>query len=348
MADRLRRQFASDNYAGICPAGWEALTEANTGHAKPYGDDEWTARACDRIRELFETECEVFFVFNGTAANALALAALCQSYHSVICHRTAHIETAECGAPQFFSNGTKLLLADGVAGRLEPDEVEALVISRGDIHYPKPRVLSLTQATELGTVYTVAQLEALGEMARRHDLRVHMDGARFANAVARLGVAPRALTWEVGVDVLCFGGTKNGLSVGEAVVFFNSELAIDFAYRCKQAGQLASKMRLLSAPWLGLLEHDTWLDNARHANDCAQRLADGLAGVPGVRLPHPPEANAVFAEMPASLAEGLRERGWRFYDFIGGAYRLMCTWDTSDADIDALVSDFHEVATAHG
>jgi len=344
MAVAPGRQFASDNYAGICPAAWEALAAANRGHAKPYGEDEWTARACDLIRELFETECEVFFVFNGTAANALALAAMCHSYHSVICHRTAHIETDECGAPEFFSNGTKLLLADGAAGRLDPAAVAELVTRRRDIHYPKPRVLSLTQATELGTVYSVDELAALGELARRHGLRVHMDGARFANAVAALDVAPRALTWEVGVDVLCFGGTKNGLPLGEAVVFFNPALAADFAYRCKQAGQLASKMRLMSAPWIGLLESGAWLANARHANACAARLADALAAVPGVRLPHRPQANAVFVEMPEALAQGLRGCGWRFYDFIGGAYRLMCAWDTGAADIDHLVADFHALA----
>ena len=346
MSSGARRQFASDNYAGICPAGWEALAAANHGPAKPYGEDPWTARACDLVRELFETDCEVFFVFNGTAANALALAALCQSYHSVICHRTAHIETDECGAPEFFSNGTKLLLADGDAGRLDPASVEALITRRSDIHYPKPRVLSLTQATELGTIYDVGQLAALGEVARRHDLRVHMDGARFANAVATLGLAPRQLTWELGIDVLCFGGTKNGLSVGEAVVFFDPALAQDFAYRCKQAGQLASKMRLLSAPWVGLLEGGAWLDNARHANRCAARLAAELASVPGVELQQAPQANAVFVAMPQALADGLRARGWRFYDFIGGAYRLMCAWDTTDDDIDQLVSDFRAEAVA--
>lgn len=345
VPDEAKRQFASDNYAGLCPAGWKALAEANAGHATPYGEDPWTARACDRIRELFETDCEVFFVFNGTAANALALAALCQSYHSVICHRTAHIETDECGAPEFFSNGTKLLLAEGDDGRVDPASVVDLVTRRGDIHYPKPRVLSLTQATELGTVYTPAQLETLGELARSHELRLHMDGARFANAVAALDVPPRTLTWEVGVDVLCLGGTKNGLTVGEAVVFFDTALAADFAYRCKQAGQLASKMRLISAPWIGLLEQDTWLANARHANACAARLASGLADVPGVVLSHRPEANAVFVAMSGAFAESLRDRGWRFYDFIGGAYRFMCSWDTEPGDVEALVADFHEVAT---
>jgi len=334
-----RRQFASDNYAGICPEGWAALSEANVGHDLPYGDDRWTARACDRLRELFEADCDIFFVFNGTAANALALAALCSSYHSVICQRFAHVETDECGAPEFFSNGTKILLADGPDGKLEPAAVEELVLRRRDIHYPKPRVLSITQATEFGTVYSIDELAALGEVARRHGLRVHMDGARFANAVVSLDVTPRELTWELGVDVLCFGGTKNGLSVGEAVIFFNRELATEFAWRCKQAGQLASKMRLLSAPWVGLLESGAWLANARHANGCARRLAARLAGLPGVNLLREPQANAVFVDLPAAVVTGLRERGWRFYDFIGGGYRLMNSWDTGDDDIDALAGD---------
>jgi threonine aldolase len=340
MSTGPRRQFASDNYAGICPEGWAALAEANVGHDQPYGEDRWTSRACDLLRDLFETDCEVFFVFNGTAANALALAALCSSYHSVICHRSAHVETDECGAPEFFSNGTKILLADGQDGKLAPAAVEELVLRRSDIHYPKPRVLSITQASELGTVYAIDELAALGEVARRHGLRVHMDGARFANAMATLDVAPRELTWELGVDVLCFGGTKNGLSVGEAVVFFNRELASEFSWRCKQAGQLASKLRLLSAPWVGLLESGAWLTNARHANDCARRLATRFAELPGVNVLREPQANAVFVDLPEAVAVGLRDRGWRFYDFIGGdGYRFMCSWDTGDEEMEALIGD---------
>ncbi|HEY5789644.1 MAG TPA: low specificity L-threonine aldolase [Gammaproteobacteria bacterium] len=342
-----RRQFASDNYAGICPEGWAALAAANAGHDLPYGEDRWTARACDLLRELFETDCEVFFVFNGTAANALALASLCRSYHGVICHRSAHVETDECGAPEFFSGGSKLLTAEGADGKLVPAAVEPLIVRRRDMHYPKPRVLSLTQATELGTLYTVDELAALGALARRHDLRVHMDGARFANAVAALDVPPRALTWEAGVDVLCFGGTKNGLSVGEAVVFFNRELAAEFAYRCKQAGQLASKLRLVSAPWVGLLENGAWLANARHANARARQLAEGFAAVPGVTLVRPPQANAVFVALPDVIALGLHARGWRFYDFIGGGgYRFMCSWDTGDEEIAALLADAAALAGA--
>jgi threonine aldolase len=335
-----RRQFASDNYAGVCPEAWEAMASANRGHAPSYGDDDWTARASDLLRELFEADCEVFFAFNGTAANALALASLGRSYHSIICHELAHVETDECGAVEFFANGTKLLLAHGDDGRIEPGAVDHLVTRRADIHYPKPRVLSLTQATELGTVYGLDRLRALHESARRHGLRVHMDGARFANAVAALGVAPREITWEVGVDVLCFGGTKNGMAVGEAIVFFDRALAAEFAYRCKQAGQLASKMRFLAAPWVGMLESGAWLANAERANRRARDLESRLRAIPGVEIVRPAEANAVFLRLPVPACEALRARGWRFYTFIGdGVARLMCSWDTAESDIEALVAD---------
>ncbi len=340
------QHFASDNNAGVCPEALEAMLRANeSGHEVSYGDDRWTQQVCDRIRDLFETDCEVFFVFNGTAANALALASLCQSYHSVICHELAHIETDECGGPEFFSNGSKILLAQGENGKLTPDAIEALVTKRKDIHFPKPKVVSLTQTTELGTVYTVEELRAIASIAKRRGLSVHMDGARFANAVAALGVHPSELTWRAGVDVLCFGGTKNGLPVGEAVVFFRSELAEEFAYRVKQAGQLASKMRFISAPWLGLLENDLWLKNAAHANAMAKRLSDGLADVPGARIMFPSEANAVFVELPEQVRRAMLERGWRFYTFIGeGGCRLMCAWDIQPETVDRFLADLREVS----
>lgn len=267
---------------------------ANRGSAPSYGDDEWTQRASDAFRALFETDCEVFFVFNGTAANSLALASLCQSYHSVICSSVAHIGTDECGAPEFFSNGSKLLVAPSSAGKLTPDAVRTVAISRSDIHFPKPRVVTITQPTETGQVYTADEIRAVSAACRELGLKVHMDGARFAHACATLGCAPADITWRAGVDVLCFGGTKNGLAVGEAVLFFDKALAQDFDYRCKQAGQLASKMRFLAAPWIGLLESGAWLRNARHANACAMRLASAIDRLPGVEPMFPVEANAVF------------------------------------------------------
>ncbi|HEX4637555.1 MAG TPA: low specificity L-threonine aldolase, partial [Rhizomicrobium sp.] len=344
-----RKQFASDNYAGVTPEAWEAMAQANHGHAPAYGEDAWTARAADMIRELFETDCEVFFAFNGTAANSLALAAMCQSYHSILCHEISHIETDECGAPEFFSNGTKLLLLPGQNGKLDPEAIEHAVKRRSDVHYPKPRVLSLTQSTELGTVYSTGELDRLGETAKRLGLAFHMDGARFGNAVVHLGVAPKEITWRRGVDVLCFGGTKMGMAVGEAIVFFRKELAREFEYRCKQAGQLSSKMRFLAAPWIGMLKDDAWLRHARHANDCASRLSAGLSQLPGAKLMAPTDANAVFATLPETAIKMLKEKNWRFYTFIGtGGARFMCAWDTREADVQELLSDIGQALQAGG
>src|SRR5262245_39036170 len=336
----IRRHFASDNYAGICPEAWAALAEANQGHARSYGEDPWTTRASDLIRDVFETKCEVFFVFNGTAANSLAIASLCQSYHSILCHETAHVETDECGAPEFFSNGTKVLQVSGTNGKIDPLGIERMVKRRTDIHYPKPHVVSVTQSTELGTVYTVDELKAIWGMCKKHGLRLHMDGARFANAVASLSVPPKEITWQAGVDVLCFGGTKNGTHVGEAVVFFNSELAREFDYRCKQAGQLCSKMRFLAAPWVGMLKDGAWLRHGAHANQMAKYLDAKLRAVAGVKVLFACQANAVFVDMPTTVAEALRQRGWMFYNFIGsGGCRLMCAWDTTEQDVNDFVVD---------
>jgi len=340
-------QFASDNTAGMCPEAWQALATSNAGCVASYGNDFWTARACDLIRDVFECAAEVFFVFNGTAANSLAIASMCQSYHAILCHELAHVETDECGAPEFFSNGTKLLLLPGERGKLTPAGISAAVERRRDMHYPKPRVVSITQATELSTVYSLDELGAIHEACRRHELRLHMDGARFANAVAALDVPPKRLTWEAGIDVLCLGGTKNGMGVGDAVVFFRRDLAEEFSYRCKQAGQLASKMRYLTAPWVGLLEGNAWLENARRANAAAARLEAGMRAIPGIEVLGIRDANAVFARLHEPVAAGLRRRGWVFYDFIGsGGCRFMCSWATTAADVDALLADARDLAAA--
>jgi threonine aldolase len=338
-----RYHFASDNTSGLCPEAWEALQRANEGYCPSYGDDPYTREAADALRELFETDCDIYFVFNGTAANSLALAALCQSYHSVIVHEAAHVETDECGAPEFFSNGTKILLAHD-DGKIRPETIERLVTRRTDIHYPKPRVLSLSEPSELGLLYQPDELRVLTAEARRHGLKVHMDGARFANAVASLGVAPKELTWQAGIDVLCFGGTKLGMGFAEAVVFFDRKLSSEFSWRCKQAGQLASKMRFLAAPWASMLRSGGWLKYAAQANACARQLGAGAANIPGVTLTRAVEANAVFVEMPPEVSDRLRASGWRFYNFIGGAARFMCSWKTTSEDVEALLSDWREAA----
>lgn len=340
----LSQQFASDNCAGICPEAWDAMQAANAGHVSSYGDDPWTAKAADAFRNLFETDCEVFFVFNGTAANSLALASLCQSYHSVICSEQAHVETDECGAPEFFSNGSKLLVAASATGKLTPESIRELATKRHDIHYPKPRAVTITQSTETGRVYTLAELSALSDVCRAHRLSLHMDGARFANACASLGCSPAEITWKSGVDVLCFGGAKNGMAIGEAVLFFDREFATDFDYRCKQAGQLASKMRFLSAPWVGMLESGAWLRNAQQANQSARQFARLVDGIVGVRIAQPVEANAVFLEAAPGVFDQLRARGWSFYTFIGGAARFMFAWDTAPERIATLARDLKECA----
>lgn len=340
-----RYEFASDNTSGLSPTSLDAIVRANAGYHAPYGDDRFTAEATDAFRALFETDCDVYFVFNGTAANSLALASLCQSYHSVIVSGVAHVETDECGAPEFFSNGTKILLADHEHAKLDPASVERLVTRRSDIHYPRPRVLSLSQATEAGTVYTAEEVHTLATLAQRLDLNVHMDGARLANAVAALGVAPAEVTWRAGVDVVCVGGTKNGIGASEAVVFFDRELSREFAYRCKQAGQLASKMWLMAAPWAAALRDGGWLENARHANAMAARLEAAVRAA-GLALLHPRQANAVFVDLPETVHERLFAQGWRYYRFIGGGARFMCSWRTTPEDVDALAESIRGAAGA--
>lgn len=338
------QQFASDNYAGVCPEAWEGMMEANTGHAPAYGNDDWTHGASDAFRTLFETDCEVFFAFNGTAANSLALASLCQSYHSVICSSVAHVETDECGAPEFFSNGSKLLVAASPDGKLTPEGIRSVATFRKDIHFPKPRVVTITQPTEIGLLYSLEEIKAISHVCRELGLALHMDGARFANACAALGCTPAEMTWQAGVDVLCFGGTKNGMAVGEAILFFRHALAEDFDYRCKQAGQLASKMRFLSAPWITMLESGAWLRNGTHANHCAKRFSEEAVKIPGVELMFPTEANAVFLKLQDEYAALLRSRGWSFYTFIGGGARFMFAWDADPKRIEELLETMRACA----
>ncbi len=339
----MRKQFASDNYSGICPEAMDCLVEANKDYDIPYGEDQWTEEACNLFRDIFEKDCEVFFVFNGTAGNSLSLASLCQSYHSIICHQYAHIETDECGAPEFFSHGSKLLVSPGPMAKLTPEGIDTLVRKRDDIHYPKPGAISLTQATEFGTTYKVKELEAIHSVASFHSLRIQMDGARIANAIAESGAAPAEMTWKRGVDVLVFGGTKNGISVGEAVIFFERKLAREFDYRCKQAGQLASKMRFIAAQWVGLLRNEAWLRYARNANERARSLRKKLRESCDAKILFPIEANSVFIDMDQDTTEKMQAKGWRFYTFIGeGGARLTCSWDTTEETVDAFVSDFKD------
>ena len=339
-----RRHFASDNYSGVCPEVMAAIQQANQAHTPSYGDDPWTARATQLVRELFETDCDVFFVFNGTSANALSVATMCESYSRVICYSHSHLMCDECGAPGFFSHGTTLQGIFAPNGKLTPSLVEQAARARTDTHHNKADALSITQATELGTVYSLDEVRALGATAKQLGLGFHMDGARVANAIASLGCKPRAITWEAGLDVLSLGGTKNGLLCAEAVVFFNRDLARDFEYRRKQSGQLSSKMRFLAAQWIGALETGPWLRYAKHANAMAQRLEKGLLSVPAAKVLYPRQANGVFVALPRAVCERLWQRGWRFYTDVGpdGAARLMCSWDTTASDVDNFVLELAE------
>jgi threonine aldolase len=343
----MQQHFASDNNAGMCPQALAALVEANgAGHAPAYGDDPWTERAVAAVRGLLQApHAGVFFVFNGTASNAIALAQVCRAHHAIIAHESAHIATDEAGAPGFFSGGAWLRTAGGPHAKLRPSDIAGLADAGRGVHSTRPRAVSITQATERGTVYTADELAALTGAARERDLVVHMDGARFANAVASLGCAPADVSWRAGVGILSLGGVKNGLGAGEAIVVFEPALAADIEWRIKQSGHLNSKMRLVTAPWAALIESGAWLANARHANAMARRLAARLEGIGGIVVAEPVEANAVFVEMAPALQAMVRAKGWRFYTFAGQTLcRLMCAWDTAPDTVDRFADDFADAA----
>ena len=341
-------EFASDNWSGFCPEALDYLVRANQGSAPAYGLDAWTAGAADAIRTLFEHDAEVFFAFNGTAANSMALAHLCQPYQAIICHEWSHIETDECGAPGFFSHGARLLLGQGCDGKLSVESATPCADRDGDLRFPTPAALSLTQSTEVGTVYTVDEMSRLCRWARKQGMRIHVDGARFMNAVVAQCASPADLSWRCGVDVLSLGASKTGGGIGDTVVFFDRELARGFDYRCKQGGQLAAKMRFLTAPLLGLIETGAWQRNARHANDCAAYLERRLAAR-GLLTAFPRQANAVFIRLEAAAAAALRDRGWAFHiSHCHGAARFMCGWDTTPERMDELVADIHACCARGG
>jgi threonine aldolase len=280
-------------------------------------------------------------VFTGTGANALGLAQVCQPFHGVICQERAHIQTDECGATEFYTRGAKLFLTKTKDGKIDLGETEKLIAQQVELHGHMMHAISIAQATELGTVYTTDEAEAIAAFAQAHRIMLHMDGARFANAVASLGCAPKTITWKAGVDVLSFGGTKNGVAAGELVIFFDKTASRDFQYRVKQAGHLGSKMRFLAAQWLGLLNGDVWLRNARHANEAARELAQRLRKEADVETVFPVESNGVFVQLNDQVVQGLHMRGWRFYKFVDpNIYRLMCSWSTTEEEISTLVGDF--------
>jgi threonine aldolase len=341
------RGFASDNQAGIHPLVLEAIAAANEGHAASYGHDAWTERAQTRFREHFGEDAQAFPVFNGTGANVLALRAACRPWEAAICAETAHLNVDEGGAPEAIG-GIKLLCVEGIDGKVTPELATEVALARqGDEHQVQARVVSIAQSTELGTVYSLDEVAALADAAHAHGLVLHVDGARLSNAAAALEVPLRVLTTDVGVDIVSFGGTKNGLLGAEAVVFLTRELAEGFLYLRKQSLQLASKMRFLAAQLDALLSDELYVTLAAHANAMAARLAAGVSGLPGITITRPVQANAVFATLPPGAAKRLQER-FAFYvwDERSGEVRWMCSWDTTEDDVDAFAAAVAEVVTA--
>ncbi|MBC8030635.1 MAG: low specificity L-threonine aldolase [Pyrinomonadaceae bacterium] len=338
MQTKPRRSFASDNNAGVHPSVMEAMAAANDGHVIAYGDDVYTARAVKKFREHLGKDTQVFFVFGGTGANILGLKAATQPHHAVICAETAHINVDECGAPEKFT-GCKLLGVRTDDGKLTVEHIKPLLHEVGFEHHVQPRVISISQATEMGTVYKPRELKALASFAHDHGLLLHMDGARIANAAASLDVKLRAITRDAGVDILSFGGAKNGMMYGEAVVFFNQKLAEDFKYTRKQGAQLPSKMRFISAQFEALLTDDLWRRNAQHANRMAQMLAAALAGIPQITVTQKVEANGVFALVPKRSVPLLQKKYFFYiWNEEKSEVRLMTSFDTTEGDITNFVS----------
>lgn len=339
--------FSSDNASGVAPEILAALERANRDMAAAYGGDDLTARVQARFNDLFEREVATFLVPTGSAANGLSLATLTPPYGAVLCHEASHIERDECGAPEFFTGGAKLVALPGEAARLAPDTVKKALgyLPAGVVHHVQAACLSLTQATEAGTVYTPDEVAALSEVAHGAGLSVHMDGARLANAIVHLGCSPAEATWRAGVDALVFGATKNGAMAAEAVVFFDPDKAGDFAFRRKRAGHLLSKGRFLAAQMDAYLDGDLWLKLARHANDMARRLGDGIKSVAGCRLSYPVQANEVFAEIAPGFVAALSRAGARFHPWIvpgdpagGRIIRMVTSFATQQKEVDRAVN----------
>jgi threonine aldolase len=345
------RSFASDNNAGVHPAILKAMASANEGHVVGYGDDPYTESAVRKFREHFGNDVQVFFVFNGTAANVLSLKALTDSYHAVICAEAAHIYTDECGAPEKFT-GCKLIPLATAAGKLTVDSVQHAYHGTGDQHHVQPRVISITQATEMGTVYQPGEIHALANFAHEHEMFLHMDGARIANAAASLGQTLRQATRDLGVDVLSFGGTKNGLMGSEAVVFLNPEVIRAarvqevFLFLRKQGMQLASKMRFMAVQLEALLSNDLWRQNACHSNRMAKLLEKEIRQIPEVEIVYKVEANGVFAKIPKSTIAPLQERYFFYvWNEEQSVVRWMCSFDTTEEDVKQFAGFLREIVS---
>ncbi len=332
------RAFASDNYSGIHPEILQAIENANQEHVGSYGNDPYTQEATKKFKQHFGEDIEVFFVYNGTGANVLGLSAMTKSFNSIIAPELAHINVDESTAPEKFL-GCKIIGVPAPNGKLTPAAVEERIIRVHDQHHPQAKVISISQSTEYGTVYTIEELKALSTLAKKYKMYLHMDGSRIANAAVSLGTDFKSFTRDAGVDVLSFGGTKNGMMIGEAVVFFNTSLAADFSYQRKQGMQLHSKMRFISTQFNALLSTELWKRNATHANNMAKLLASKLSAIPSVKITQPVDANGVFAILPATIIEKVQEAIFFYvWNEKTNECRFMCSFNTTEEDVNTLVN----------
>lgn len=332
--------FSSDNVTGACPEVMDAIVAANEGIVESYGNDKWSTNLQKKLSEIFETDVVVFPVVSGTAANALALSVLSPAFGKIYCNELSHINTDECGAPEFFSGGAKLVTMSSEDGKINAKDLSQNIRGTGIVHLAQPAAVSITQACETGTVYQLEEIKSIAETAHEHGLKVHMDGARFANAIVSLNVSPAEMTWKSGVDVLSFGGTKNGCLTAEAVVFFKPELVGNFPYLHKRSGQLLSKMRFISAQLEAYISNDVWLRNARNANSMAKLLSEGFAKFPDIKLAYTTQSNEVFVHLPSSIIDLLNAKGYNVSEdeLDGKSVRFVTAWNTVSDDIDKLIS----------
>ena len=341
---RERVKFASDNVAGACPEVLDAIVKANDGIAAPYGNDEWSTNLQNKFSEIFEKDVIVYPTASGTASNALALSALTPVFGNIYCHRLSHINTDECGAPEFYTGGAKLVTLKGVNGKITPEELSDNIGGVGIVHHTQPSVVSITQLSETGEVYQLDEISTIAETAHKHNLKMHMDGARFANALVSLGVTPAEMTWKSGIDVLSFGATKNGCIAAEAIIFFKPELVGNLPFLLKRSGHLLSKMRFVSAQLDAYISNEVWLRNAKHANKMGKKLSEGLSLNPNIELTYPTQANEVFAKFPRSIIEHLNSEGYKMNEdeLDGKAVRLVAAWNTENSDVDRLLKTISE------
>jgi threonine aldolase len=341
---RERVKFASDNVAGACPEVLDAIIKANEGDSTPYGNDDWSTNLQNKFSEIFEKEVIVYPMASGTAANALALSAMTPVFGSIYCHKHSHINTDECGAPEFYTGGAKLVPISGINGKFTPEELSKNIGGVGIVHHTQPSVVSITQLCETGEAYQLDEIAAISETAHKHNLKMHMDGARFANALVSLNATPAEMTWKSGIDVLSFGATKNGCIAAEAIIFFKPDLVGNLPFLMKRSGHLLSKMRFVSAQLEAYISNDIWLRNAKHANDMGKMLSEGLAKHNSIELAYPTEANEVFAKFPRHMIEHLNSEGYKMNEdeLDGKAVRLVAAWNTKTSDVESFLNSINQ------